>query len=140
MMDGVDDMNSNTDEEESEDETDSEGDVQGRGEDMENDGGNKRMVEKLFTNNIIKSQEVLSVMKQVNRGNYVRHNPYKSTVHLQHHYRRSPHARPCSRAAQGPSEARHARSGCWKQDWLPHSQHGSHGGGPGQGRRHRSHS
>ena len=72
MMDGVDDMNSNTDEEESEDETDSEGDVQGRGEDMENDGGNKRMVEKLFTNNIIKSQEVLSVMKQVNRGNYVR--------------------------------------------------------------------
>ena len=76
MMEGVDDMKSNTDEEESEDKTDCEGGVQGRGEDMENDDGIKSMVEKLFTNNIIKSQEVLSVMKQVDRGNYVRHNPY----------------------------------------------------------------
>ena len=37
---------------------------------------NQSMVEHLFSNNIIKSEEVKVVMKQVDRGNYVKHNPY----------------------------------------------------------------
>ena len=43
---------------------------------MDDGNKSKSMVEKLFTNNIIKSQDVISVMKHVDRGNYVRHNPY----------------------------------------------------------------
>jgi len=37
---------------------------------------NKSLVETLFTNNIVKSEEVKKVMMQVDRGNYVKHNPY----------------------------------------------------------------
>jgi len=37
---------------------------------------NKSLIEALYTNNIIKSPEIRNVMKQVDRGNYVKHNAY----------------------------------------------------------------
>jgi len=37
---------------------------------------NDSLVQNLFNNHIIKSEEVRDVMKQVDRGNYVKHNAY----------------------------------------------------------------
>jgi len=37
---------------------------------------NRSLVENLYSNNIIKSPDVKNVMIQVDRGNYIKHNPY----------------------------------------------------------------